>query len=130
LKGSSGRRKFQFDAATIRPLIQLAGAELAKLWRRTSRLPWRAGVSPPGKNGGRFVRFRNVERGWWVRCVLSAGRDATALRQAGCPPLRNGGGSRPLPELFAAAGCKFQFDTTTIKALIQLANSELKKLCD
>jgi oligoendopeptidase F len=38
------------------------------------------------------------------------------------------GGSRPLPELFAAAGCKFQFDAVTIKPLIQLANSELKKL--
>jgi oligoendopeptidase F len=38
------------------------------------------------------------------------------------------GGSRPLPELFAAAGCKFQFDAATIKPLIQLANLELKKL--
>jgi oligoendopeptidase F len=38
------------------------------------------------------------------------------------------GGSRPLPELFAAAGCKFQFDAATIKPLIQLANTELKKL--
>ncbi|MEI9961310.1 MAG: M3 family oligoendopeptidase [Limisphaerales bacterium] len=38
------------------------------------------------------------------------------------------GGSRPLPELFAAAGCKFKFDAATIKPLIQLANSELKKL--
>jgi oligoendopeptidase F len=38
------------------------------------------------------------------------------------------GGSRPLPELFAAAGCKFQFDATTIKPLIQLASTELKKL--
>jgi oligoendopeptidase F len=38
------------------------------------------------------------------------------------------GGSRPLPELFTAAGCKFQFDAATIKPLIQLANSELKKL--
>jgi oligoendopeptidase F len=38
------------------------------------------------------------------------------------------GGSRPLPELFAAAGCKFQFDAATIRPLIQLANSELKKL--
>jgi hypothetical protein len=37
------------------------------------------------------------------------------------------GGSR-LRELFAAAGCKFQFDAATIKPLIQLANSELKKL--
>ncbi|MDD5141412.1 MAG: M3 family oligoendopeptidase [Verrucomicrobiales bacterium] len=38
------------------------------------------------------------------------------------------GGSRPLPELFSAAGCKFQFDVATIKPLIQLAGTELKKL--
>ena len=38
------------------------------------------------------------------------------------------GGSRPLPELFAAAGCKFQFDAATIRPLIQLAGAELKKL--
>ena len=38
------------------------------------------------------------------------------------------GGSRPLPELFAAAGCKFQFDAATIKPLIQLAARELQKL--
>ncbi|MGA2788731.1 MAG: M3 family oligoendopeptidase [Verrucomicrobiota bacterium] len=38
------------------------------------------------------------------------------------------GGSRPLPELFAAAGCKFQFDAATIKPLIQLAQKELMKL--
>jgi len=38
------------------------------------------------------------------------------------------GGSRPLPELFAATGCKFQFDAATIKPLIQLAGTELKKL--
>ena len=37
------------------------------------------------------------------------------------------GGSRPLPELFAAAGCKLQFDAATIKPLIQLAGTELKK---
>ncbi len=38
------------------------------------------------------------------------------------------GGSRPLPELFAAAGCRFQFDAATIRPLIQLAGNELKKL--
>jgi oligoendopeptidase F len=37
------------------------------------------------------------------------------------------GGSRPLPELFAAAGCKFQFDAATIRPLIQLAGDELKR---
>jgi oligoendopeptidase F len=38
------------------------------------------------------------------------------------------GGSRPLPELFAAAGCPLRFDAATIKPLIQLAQDELKKL--
>jgi oligoendopeptidase F len=38
------------------------------------------------------------------------------------------GGSRPLPELFAAAGCPFRFDAATIRPLIQLAREELKKL--
>jgi len=38
------------------------------------------------------------------------------------------GGSRPLPELFHAAGCSFQFDAATIKPLIQMAGNELKKL--
>lgn len=38
------------------------------------------------------------------------------------------GGSRPLPELFHTAGCSFRFDAATIKPLIQLTGSELKKL--
>ena len=38
------------------------------------------------------------------------------------------GGSRPLPELFQAAGCKFDFTSATIKPLIELARTELQKL--
>ncbi len=38
------------------------------------------------------------------------------------------GGSRPLPELFAAAGCRFQFDAAMIKRLVGLVRSELRKL--
>jgi len=38
------------------------------------------------------------------------------------------GGSRPLPELFAAAGCTFKFDAATFKQLIELVRVELKKL--
>ena len=38
------------------------------------------------------------------------------------------GGSRPLPELFAAAGCRFDFTASTIRPLMQLVESELKKL--
>jgi len=38
------------------------------------------------------------------------------------------GGSRPLPELFAAAGCTFKFDAATFKQLIELVRTELKQL--
>jgi len=38
------------------------------------------------------------------------------------------GGSKPLPELFATAGCKFQFDAATIKPLVALTRAELSKL--
>jgi oligoendopeptidase F len=40
------------------------------------------------------------------------------------------GGSRPLPELFAAAGCKFDFTRGTVKPLVNLIRSELAKLED
>jgi hypothetical protein len=68
------------------------------------------------------------QRGLSVRCVLSAGRDVTALRQAGCPPLRKRGGSRLLPELFQAAGCRFEFSAKTIQPLTKLLREELEKL--
>ncbi|HWD20271.1 MAG TPA: M3 family oligoendopeptidase [Verrucomicrobiae bacterium] len=38
------------------------------------------------------------------------------------------GGSRPLPELFSAAGCKFDFTTATVKPLVGLVTAELQKL--
>jgi oligoendopeptidase F len=38
------------------------------------------------------------------------------------------GGSRPLPELFAAAGCKFQFDAKTIQPIIQFVQNQLTRL--
>jgi oligoendopeptidase F len=37
------------------------------------------------------------------------------------------GGSRPLPELFAAAGCRFDFSAATIKPLVELVRAELAK---
>jgi oligoendopeptidase F len=40
------------------------------------------------------------------------------------------GGSRPLPELFAAAGCKFEFSRATIAPLIGLVREELATLKD
>jgi len=38
------------------------------------------------------------------------------------------GGSRPLPELFAAAGCSFEFSEKTIKPLATVLREELAKL--
>jgi oligoendopeptidase F len=38
------------------------------------------------------------------------------------------GGSRPLPELFRAAGCKFDFSRRTIKPLVRLVQEQLEKL--
>jgi oligoendopeptidase F len=38
------------------------------------------------------------------------------------------GGSRPLPELFSAAGCKFEFSDKTIRPLAKMVREELQKL--
>ena len=38
------------------------------------------------------------------------------------------GGSRPLPELFQSAGCKFDFSAATVKPLMELIRAELEKL--
>lgn len=38
------------------------------------------------------------------------------------------GGARPLPELFAAAGCKFEFDGAAIRPLMEMVRSELQNL--
>src|SRR2546422_411457 len=38
------------------------------------------------------------------------------------------GGSRPLPELFTAAGCRFDFSQQTIRPLVDLLGAELAKL--
>ncbi|PYK98353.1 MAG: M3 family oligoendopeptidase [Verrucomicrobia bacterium] len=38
------------------------------------------------------------------------------------------GGSRPLPELFSAAGCRFDFSAKTLKPLVALVRHELAKL--
>jgi oligoendopeptidase F len=38
------------------------------------------------------------------------------------------GGSRPLPELFQAAGCKFEFSAKTIQPIAKMLREELEKL--
>jgi oligoendopeptidase F len=38
------------------------------------------------------------------------------------------GGSRPLPELFEAAGCRFDFSRHTVQPLVRMVQSELANL--
>ena len=38
------------------------------------------------------------------------------------------GNSRPLPELFSAAGCQFSFNRATVQPLVRLVKDELSKL--
>jgi oligoendopeptidase F len=38
------------------------------------------------------------------------------------------GGSRPLPELFTATGCRFDFSRDTVRPLVQLVQSEMEHL--
>jgi len=38
------------------------------------------------------------------------------------------GGSRPLPELFATAGCRFDFSAATIRPLMEMVREELSQL--
>jgi oligoendopeptidase F len=38
------------------------------------------------------------------------------------------GNSRPLPELFAAAGCKFEFSEATVRPLTQMIREQLKAM--
>lgn len=38
------------------------------------------------------------------------------------------GGSRPLPELFAKAGCRFDFGRDTVRPLVKLVSDELERL--
>jgi oligoendopeptidase F len=38
------------------------------------------------------------------------------------------GGSRPLPELFEAAGCRFDFSAKTVRPLVRMVRDELEKL--
>ncbi len=40
------------------------------------------------------------------------------------------GGSRPLPELFETAGCRFRFDAETLAPLVKLIQNELARLDD
>lgn len=75
--------------------------------------------------------FYYVEYGLAQLGALQVWANARQDRARALADYRRGlalGGSRPLPELFAAAGCRFQFDAATIRPLIHLAQTEWAKL--
>ena len=59
----------------------------------------------------------------WLQSKKSAARAVANYRKALAL-----GGSRPLPELFAAAGCRFDFSAKTVKPLVALVRQELETL--
>jgi len=66
------------------------------------------------ENGEMLLEF-------WCHSVelMCCGLGQTALRL---------GRSRPLPELFQAAGCKFEFSAKTIQPVAKMLREELEKL--
>lgn len=75
--------------------------------------------------------FYYVEYGIAQLGALQIWANAKSDRAGALRQYRQGlamGGSRPLPELFRAAGCRFDFSSATIRPLIALVNAELEKL--
>jgi oligoendopeptidase F len=59
----------------------------------------------------------------WVNSRKDATRALTAYRRALAL-----GGARPLPELFAAADCRFDFSVSTVQPLVAAVKSELDQM--
>ena len=72
--------------------------------------------------------FYYIEYGIAQLGALQVWANSKKNKAAALQAYRNGlalGGSRPLPELFEAAGCRFDFSQATVKPLVQLVRSEL-----
>lgn len=79
------------------------------------------------------VPFYYVEYGIAQLGALQVWRNAREDYGQAVSQYRRGlalGGSRPLPELFEAAGCKFDFSSATLGPLIEMTMSEIKRLGD
>jgi len=61
----------------------------------------------------------------WARSCEDRGEALLAYRRALAM-----GGSQPLPALFEAAGCRFDFSETTVRPLVERVETELGKLRD
>jgi len=77
------------------------------------------------------VPFYYIEYGIAKLGALQVWRNASADRQKATQAYRKAlalGGSRPLPELFEAAGAKFDFSYDTVAPLVEMMMAELDKL--
>jgi len=73
----------------------------------------------------RFTTSNTASRAWRIAGLgeFQAGQGKGVERLQKSLAL---GGSRPLPELFAAAGCRFEFSAKTIRPLTKLLREELE----
>ena len=74
--------------------------------------------------------FYYIEYGIAQLGALQVWANSKRDRQAALNAYKNSlelGGSRPLPELFAAAGCKFEFTAKTMSPLIALVRKQLEQ---
>jgi oligoendopeptidase F len=79
------------------------------------------------------VPFYYIEYGIAQIGALQLWQNARADRAGALKKYREAlslGGSRPLPELWAAAGLKFDFSAATLRPLINAVHAELKQLSD
>ena len=77
------------------------------------------------------VPFYYIEYGIAQLGALQIWRNARQDGHAAIRDYGNGlklGGSRPLPELFAAAGIRFDFTCDTLKPLVDAVEAELDRL--
>jgi oligoendopeptidase F len=75
--------------------------------------------------------FYYVEYGLAQLGALQVWRNARRDKAGALAAYRRGlalGGSRPLPELFEAAGCRFDFSRQTVRPLVEMIQSELAGL--
>lgn len=112
-------------------------AEWARLWDRfMPGVDW-SGLEADKANGWHrklhihVIPFYYVEYGLAQLGALQVWLNAKNDRQSAIAQYRHAlslAGSRALPDLFAAAGAKFAFDTGTMKAVVSAMEDELKRL--
>ena len=101
------------------------GGGLERLWRRRGRITG-TGSCTSSIHPFYYIEYGIAQLGALQVWANSKRDQAGALRDY--KSALTLGGSRPLPELFAAAGCRFDFSRETIAPLVKLVREELAGL--